>query len=51
MTGKLTKWPQNITTSSISRPSKIYPKWYFGLKIYHLATLRATHSTASQKSN
>jgi hypothetical protein len=25
--------------SSIARPSKIYPNWDFGSKIYHLATL------------
>jgi hypothetical protein len=29
MDGKLTKWPLNIPTSSIARPSKIYPNWSF----------------------
>jgi hypothetical protein len=29
MVGKLTKLPQNIPTSSIVRPSKIYPNWNF----------------------
>jgi hypothetical protein len=29
MTRKLTKYPQKIPTSSIARPSKIYPNWYF----------------------
>jgi hypothetical protein len=32
-------WLLNIPTFSIPRPSKIYPNWDFGLKIYHLATL------------
>jgi hypothetical protein len=27
MAGKLTKWPQNTPTSSIARPSQIYPTW------------------------
>jgi hypothetical protein len=31
---KYSKWPHNIPTSSVSRPSKIYPNWDFGLKIY-----------------
>jgi hypothetical protein len=26
---KLTKWPQNILTSSVARPSKIHPHWDF----------------------
>jgi hypothetical protein len=39
MVVKYTKWPYNIPTSSIARPSKIYPNWDFDLKIYHLATL------------
>jgi hypothetical protein len=29
MAVKLTKWPQNIPTFSIARPSKIYPKLGF----------------------
>jgi hypothetical protein len=28
-----------MPTFSIAKPSKIYPNWDFGLKIYHLATL------------
>jgi hypothetical protein len=28
---------------TIGRPSKIYPQWDLGLKIYHLATLFSTH--------
>jgi hypothetical protein len=32
MAGKLTEWSQNIPTSSIERPSKIYPKWDFGFE-------------------
>jgi hypothetical protein len=36
---KYTKWPENIPSSSIARPSKIYPNSFFGLKINHLATL------------
>jgi hypothetical protein len=52
MNTKCTKWLQiipfgskiykmaiKIPTSSIARPSKIYPNGDFGLKIYHLATL------------
>jgi hypothetical protein len=27
-----TKWPQNIPTTMIARPSKIYPNWYFRLE-------------------
>jgi hypothetical protein len=30
---KYTKWLQTIPTSSITRPSKIFPNWDFGLKI------------------
>jgi hypothetical protein len=29
---KYSKWSWNIPTSSIPRPSKIYPKWYFLLE-------------------
>jgi hypothetical protein len=29
MAPKLTKWPQNIPTSSIARHSKIHPNWDF----------------------
>jgi hypothetical protein len=29
MDGKITKWPHNIPTSSIARPSKICPNWDF----------------------
>jgi hypothetical protein len=32
MAGKLTKWPLNVPASSIARPSKIYPNWYFWFK-------------------
>jgi hypothetical protein len=32
MAGKLTKWPQNKSKSSISIPSKIYPNWDFGIE-------------------
>jgi hypothetical protein len=32
MAGKLTKWPQNKSKSSISIPSKIYPNWDFGFE-------------------
>jgi hypothetical protein len=35
---KYSKWPQNESTSPHPRPSKIYPKWDFVLKIDHLAT-------------
>jgi hypothetical protein len=31
---KLTKWPYNLPTSFIARPSKIYLNWNFGFKIY-----------------
>jgi hypothetical protein len=31
-----------ITTFSIPRPSKMYPHWYFGMKINHLATLNSS---------
>jgi hypothetical protein len=44
------KWPENIPNFSISRPSIIYP--FFGLKIYHLATLeRICESLISKKSD
>jgi hypothetical protein len=40
---KYTKWPSNVTISSIARPSKHFPKFgVFGLKICHLATLPQT---------
>jgi hypothetical protein len=47
VTIKYNKWPYNVPNAhnnilkcSISRPPKIYPNCYFfGLKIYHLATL------------
>jgi hypothetical protein len=56
MTTKCTKWPNiipfvrkiditaiKIPTSSIARPSKIYPNWDFGFEIIcHLATLFGT---------
>jgi hypothetical protein len=29
---KFTKWLQNIPTSSVERPSKIYPNWDFGFE-------------------
>jgi hypothetical protein len=32
-----------MSTSSIARPSKIYPNLDFGLKIYHQATLDVSH--------
>jgi hypothetical protein len=39
MATKYIKWPQNVPTSSIARPSKIYPSKDFCLKICHLAIL------------
>jgi hypothetical protein len=41
------KWSENIPTFSIPRPSKIYPNWDFGLKIYDLATLPANDIPAN----
>jgi hypothetical protein len=35
MAGKLTKWSQKIPTSSIERPSKIYPNWDFWFENVH----------------
>jgi hypothetical protein len=32
MAGKFIQWPSNIPTSSIARPSKIFPKWDFWLE-------------------
>jgi hypothetical protein len=32
MAGKLTGWPQTIPTSSIVRPSQIYPNWDFWIE-------------------
>jgi hypothetical protein len=29
LAGKYTEWPLNIPTSSVARPSKIYPNWHF----------------------
>jgi hypothetical protein len=29
MDGKFTQWPQNMPTSSVARPSKIFPNWDF----------------------
>jgi hypothetical protein len=40
MAVNLTKWPYNISTSSITRPFKIYPNGDFWFKMFwHLATL------------
>jgi hypothetical protein len=39
---KYTKWPLNIPTHSIARPSRIDQNWDFWFEIYHLATLTAT---------
>jgi hypothetical protein len=36
------KLPKNIPTFPMPRKSIIYPNWYFGTKIYHLATLLET---------
>jgi hypothetical protein len=38
MAMKYARWPQNIPTLSIPRPSKIYSNLIFGMKI-HLAIL------------
>jgi hypothetical protein len=32
MAVKYSKWPNNIPTFPISRPSKIYPNWDFGFE-------------------
>jgi hypothetical protein len=32
ITTKYTRWPYNLPTSSISRPSKIYPSWDFSFE-------------------
>jgi hypothetical protein len=41
MDKKYTKWTQNIPTSSMERPSKIYQNWdfMFEKQMYHLAAL------------
>jgi hypothetical protein len=46
---KLIKWPLNIPTSSVARPSKIYPNCDFWFENkYHLATLIARAKEGAQ---
>jgi hypothetical protein len=52
---KYTRWPQNIPTSAITRPSKIYPNWDFRFENVPSGNLglqsvaRPEHSTTASR--
>jgi hypothetical protein len=42
------KVPQNTWTFSIPNPFKMYPNWYFGMRICHLAILKCRYELWNQ---